>query len=257
MSRDYEAICGHLRQWLRARSDPVGLKLFDRKEEIESIPGLRRPATGVRFSMCQLIGQARWLGWTLGVVHDNVVGDSNCGGVMGINAPGAKYLDGSMFHDVWFATVEASQAHQAQMPRVPPRYEAVVASPLARGRLDPPDAVLVYATPGQMILLVNGLQHRNYFRVDFGVTGETACADSWGRGLATRQPSISIPCYAERRFGGVQDDELLMCLPIEALEEAITGLEWLSKRGIRYPVAPYGTQSDPAQAFQVNYAGKM
>ena len=113
-------------------------------------------------------------------------GDSNCGGVMGLNAPGEKYLDGSMFHNVWFATVEAAREHQAQMPRVPAgKYVGVVAAPLAKGRLDPPDAVLVYATPGQMILHVNALQHRNYVRCDFTVTGETACADSWGRGLAT------------------------------------------------------------------------
>jgi uncharacterized protein (DUF169 family) len=177
---------------------------------------------------------------------------------MGLNAPGEKYLNGSMFHNVWFATVEAAREHQAQMPRVPAgKYVGVVAAPLAKGRLDPPDAVLVYATPGQMILLINALQHRNYVRCDFTVTGETACADSWGRGLATGEPSVSIPCFAERRFGGVQDDELLVSLRMEHLLEIVVGLAWLSERGIRYPIAPYGAQCDPSAAFDVNYAGKM
>lgn len=255
---DYEAIVAALRERLRLRSDPLALKLFETKEAMDAVPGLRRPRDGVRFSMCQLIGQARWLGWTLGITHDNVAADSNCGGVMGLNAPGKKYLDGSMFHGVWFATVEAAREHQAQMPRVPAgRYVGVVAAPLAKGRLDPPDAVLVYATPGQMIILINALQHRRYARCDFTVTGETACADSWGRGLATGEPSVSIPCFAERRFGGVQDDELLVSLRVEHLQEIVTGLDWLSERGIRYPFAPYGTQCDPAAAFAVNYAGKM
>jgi uncharacterized protein (DUF169 family) len=137
------------------------------------------------------------------------------------------------------------------------KYQALVAAPLAKGRLDPPDAVLIYATPGQMMLLVNALQHRQYVRADFTVTGETACADSWGRGLKTGEPSISIPCYAERRFGGVQDDELLVSLKIEHLQEIVIGLEWLAQRGIRYPIPPYGTQCDPAKAFEVNYAGKL
>src|SRR5690606_20627132 len=225
---------------------------------MDAVPGLRRPTPGVQFSMCQLVGQARWLGWTLGVEHANVVADSNCGGDMGLNAPGDKYLNGSMFHDVWFATVEAAREHQAQMPRVPAgKYAGVVIAPLAKGRLDPPDTVLVYATPGQMILLVNALQHRQYFRCDFTVTGETACADSWGRGLQTGEPSISIPCFAERRFGGVQDDELLIALGMAHLDEVVRGLEWLGARGIRYPIPPYGVQNDPAAAFQVNYAGKM
>ena len=255
---DHAALAHELRTRLRLRSDPTALKLYESAEALDGIPGLRRPEPGVRFSMCQLLGQARWLGFTLGITHDNVMPDSNCGGVVGLNAPAPKYLDGSMFHGVWFATVEASREHQAQMPRVPPgRYQALVASPLAKGRLDPPDAVLVYATPGQMILLVNALQHRHYVRADFTVTGETACADSWGRGLKTGEPSISIPCFAERRFGGVQDDELLVSLRVEHLQEVLTGLDWLAQRGIRYPIPPYGPQCDPAKAFEVNYADKL
>jgi uncharacterized protein (DUF169 family) len=257
-AHDYEAIVSVLRERMRLRSDPLALKLFESAEAMEAVPGLRHPKPGVHFSMCQLIGQARWLGWTLGATHDNVVANSNCGGVMGLNEPGEKYLNGSMFHNVWFATVEAAREHQAQMPRVPAgKYVGVVAAPLAKGRLDPPDAVLVYASPGQMILLINALQHRNYVRCDFTVTGETACADSWGRGLATGEPSVSIPCFAERRFGGVQDDELLVSLRMEHLVEIVAGLAWLSERGIRYPIAPYGAQCDPSAAFDVNYAGKM
>ncbi len=255
---DYAQLADGLKTRLRLRADPIALKLFEQADALDGVAGLRRPEPGVRFSMCQLIGQVRWLGFTLGITHDNVMPNSNCGGVAGLNAPGPKYLDGSMFHGVWFATVEASREHQAQMPRVPAgRYQALVASPLAKGRLDPPDAVLVYATPGQMMLLVNGLQHRRYFRADFTVTGETACADSWGKGLSTGDVSISIPCYAERRFGGVQDDELLVSLRVEHLQEAIIGLDWLAQRGIRYPIPPYGPQCDPAKAFEVNYAGKL
>ncbi len=257
-AHDYETVSAALCKGLRLRSDPLALKLFETHEAMDAVTGLRRPKPGVRFSMCQLIGQARWLGWTLGATHDNVVADSNCGGVMGLNAPGEKYLDGRMFHNVWFATVEGARKHQAQMPRVPSgKYVGVVAAPLAKARLDPPDSVLVYATPGQMMLLINALQHRNYVRCDFTVTGETACADSWGRGLATGEPSVAIPCFAERRFGGVQDDELLIALRMEHLEEVVLGLDWLAARGIRYPIPPYGVQSDPTAAFEVNYAGKM
>ena len=255
---DYAKAAEDLKAKLRLRADPIALKLFESKEAMEAVRGIRRPEAGVRFSMCQLIGQVRWLGFTLGITHDNVMPDSNCGDVVGLNAPATKYLDGTMFKDVWFATVEASREHQAKMPRVPAgKYHALAASPLAKARLDPPDAVLVYATPGQMILLVNALQHRKYFRADFTVTGETACADSWGRGLSTGEPSISIPCFAERRFGGVQDDELLVSLRMEHVHEVLAGLDWLSQRGIRYPIPPYGPQCDPAPAFKVNYADKL
>jgi len=68
---------------------------------------------------------------------------------------------------------------------------------------------------------------------------------------------LAIPCFAERRFGGVQDDELLIALRVEHLQEVVTGLGWLAGNGIRYPIPPYGVQNDPAAAFQVSYAGKL
>ena len=86
-------------------------------------------------------------------------------------------------------------------------------APLAGGRLDPPDIALFYATPGAMIYFINSLQWSGYKRFDWSIVGESACADSWGRALKTRQPSLSIPYFAERRYGGVLDDELLMALP--------------------------------------------
>ena len=62
--------------------------------------------------------------------------------------------------------------------------------------------------------------------------------------LSTGEPSLSLPCYAERRYGGVPDEEMLMALPPRYLPVAIDGLKALSKTGIRYPIAPYGIQND-------------
>jgi uncharacterized protein (DUF169 family) len=133
------------------------------------------------------------------------------------------------------------------------RYQAMAVSPLAAGRLDPPDICLIYATPGQMILFINGLQWRGYRKFDWSVVGETACADSWGRALATGEPSLSLPCYAERRYGGVPDEEMLMALPPRYLPVAIEGLKALSKTGIRYPIAPYGIQNDVRAGLFAGY----
>ena len=69
------------------------------------------------------------------------------------------------------------------------QYQAMAVSPLASGRLNPPDICLVYATPGQMIILINGLQYTGYKKFEWGVVGETACADSWGRALKTGEPA--------------------------------------------------------------------
>ena len=115
---------------------------------------------------------------------------------------------------VWYGTAEDAAAHQAAMDVVPfGEYEAMAVSPLASGRLNPPDICLIYATPAQMIIFINGLQWTGYKKLEFGCVGESACADSWGKALATGEPSLSIPCFAERRYGGVMEDELLMAIP--------------------------------------------
>jgi uncharacterized protein (DUF169 family) len=126
-------------------------------------------------------------------------------------------------------------------------------SPLESGRLDPPDICLIYATPGQMIILINGLQWRGYRKFDWSVVGETACADSWGRALATGEPSLSLPCFAERRYGGVPDEEMLMALPPRDLATAIEGMTALSRNGLRYPIAPYGIQNDVRAGMWASY----
>jgi uncharacterized protein (DUF169 family) len=243
-----------LTELLRLRTLPIGMKLFEDPAALDSIPGLRRPKQGAHFSTCQLVTQARVAGFTLGIVHDNLRPFSNCGGIIGLNKPDDSYLSGERMAGVWFENQEAAHAHQEHMPRVPHgRYHALVAAPLRSARLDPPDICLFYGTPGQMILFINGLQCKTYQRYDFSITGESACADSWGHALATRQTSLSIPCYAERRYGGVADDEMLMALPPAELARAITGLKGLAKAGLRYPIPPYGAFADPGEGMAKSY----
>lgn len=107
-----------------------------------------------------------------------------------------------------------------------------------------------------MIYFINGLQWSGYKKFDWSVVGESACADSWGRALNTRQPSLSIPCFAERRYGGVLDDEMLMALPPHQLDQAIAGMDALAQNGFRYPFPQYGIQQDVRDGMAVSYPAR-
>jgi uncharacterized protein (DUF169 family) len=256
-AKELSDIAEQLTQLLRLRTFPIGMKLFEDAEAMAAVPGLRRPPAGKKFTTCQLVTQSRMAGFTLGITHDNVPGFSNCGGIIGLNEPSDLYLSGRKMEGVWFQNREASAAHQAEMPRVPAgKYHGLAVSPLRSARLDPPDVCLFYGNPAQMILFINGLQWKHYRRYNFSITGESACADSWGHALKTGEVSLSIPCYAERRYGGVVDDEMLMALPPSELARAVEGLQGLAKSGLRYPIMPYGPQSDPAEGMARSYAGK-
>jgi uncharacterized protein (DUF169 family) len=251
-SIDLSAAAATLERLLRLRTIPFGMKLFETVEAMQAVPKIRRPQ-GTVHTMDQIVAQAARLGWTVGVTTQDLVGDQ-CRSVVGIGGQDDKWRSGQHMKGVWFATLEDAGRHQAAMNVVPlGKYAAVAVSPLASGRLDPPDIALFYATPGAMIYFISGLQWSGYRRFDWSVVGESACADSWGRALKTREPSLSIPCFAERRYGGVLDDEMLMALPPELLAKAIAGMEALAKNGFRYPFAQYGIQQDVRAGMAVSY----
>jgi uncharacterized protein (DUF169 family) len=249
---DCKTIAADLERLLRLRSIPFGMKLFAQRAEMEAIPKIRRPKGSVH-TLDQIVAQAARLGWTVGITTEDLVGDQ-CRSVVGLGGQDEKWYSGQHMKGVWFATLEDAGKHQAAMNVVPRgKYEALAVAPLASGRLDPPDIALFYATPGAMIYFINGLQWSGYKRFDWSCVGESACADSWGRALTTRSPSLSIPCFAERRYGGVLDDEMLMALPPEDIVKAITGMEALAKNGFRYPFPQYGIQQDVRAGMAVSY----
>lgn len=248
---DWPDLVADLNQLLRLKTTPIGMKMFASVEEMESIPRIRRPKD--IHTADQIVGMASRLNFTVGITNDDLVGDQ-CGAVLGLRPRDDEWLSGKRMAGVWFETIEDASIHQHAMTTVPDdRFVAMAVSPLVTGRLSPPDICLIYANPAQMILLINGLQWSGYKNFSWGCVGESSCADSWGRALSLGEPSVSIPCFAERRYGGVQDDELLMATPPSFLPKAIAGLKALSGNGLRYPIPPYGVQQDVRAGMGVSY----
>jgi uncharacterized protein (DUF169 family) len=167
---DYPRTAADLDRLLRLRSIPFGMKLFASVAEMEAIPKIRRPKAV--HTTDQIVAQAARLGWTVGITGDDLVG-AQCRAVVGLGPQDPEWRSGRHMAGVWYATVEDAGRHQAAMHVVPSgTWRALAVSPLASGRLDPPDIVLFYATPGAMIYFVNGLQWSGYKRFDWRVVGE-------------------------------------------------------------------------------------
>ena len=239
---DGAKVVDDLNRLLRLRTTPIGMKLFATQEDMQAIPKIRRPKD--IHTTDQIVGQASRNGWTVGITEEDLVG-AQCSTVIGLHPRSEEWLSGDRMNGVWYGSPEDAAAHQNAMDVVPfGDFEAMAVSPLASGRLNPPDICLIYATPAQMIIFINGLQWTGYKKLEFSCVGESACADSWGRALSTGEPSLSLPCFAERRYGGVMEDELLMAIPPHFLPKVVQGLEALDKNGLRYPIANYGVNND-------------
>ena len=249
---DGPEIVNNLNKYLRLRTTPIGMKLFKTVNDMESIERIRRPKD--IHTTDQIVGQAARNGWTVGVTVEDLVG-AQCSTVIGLHPRDPEWLSGDRMAGVWYADQAEASAHQEAMDVVKyGKFEAMAVSPLGSGRLNPPDICLIYATPAQMILFINGLQWTGYKKLEWGCVGESACADSWGRALSTGEPSLSIPCFAERRYGGVMEDELLMAIPPHFLPKTIQGLDALSRNGLRYPIPQYGVNNDVRAGMGVSYS---
>src|SRR6266403_4360185 len=150
---DFAAIVDGLNRYLRLRSIPIGMKLYETVEAMEAIPKIRRPRA--KHTTDQIVAQARQLGWTVGITMDDLIG-AQCGAVIGLHPQDEEWLSGHRMAGVWFKTQADASLHQHAMDCVPfGRYHAMAVAPLTSGRLDRPDICLIYGTPGQMIFFIN------------------------------------------------------------------------------------------------------
>jgi len=85
--------------------------------------------------------------------------------------------------------------------------------------------------------------------------GESSCSDAIARCYLTGKPSLTIPCYGERRYGHAQDEDLVMAIPAAMMGKALRGLEVLYRRGIRYPISYAGAELDVTKGFPAAYGG--
>lgn len=249
-TRDWEQPIRRMERLLRLKSFPVAFKLLENKEALSEIPFVRRVKT--KSTLCQMINLARNFDWTVGAEVDDFM-SVVCSSIIGLADTPDYMKDGTFRSIVWTQSRADAKKYEAAIPRLPlDRYEAVALAPLVYNPFDP-DIVLIYANPAQMILLINALQFENYEVMQFFCVGESSCSDVIARCYLDGKPSMSIPCYGERRYGHAQDDELVMAIPAAMMDKALRGLEALYRRGIRYPISYAGAESDVTRAFPAAY----
>jgi dephospho-CoA kinase len=249
---DWEKLVRRMELLMRLKSFPIALKLLEKKEALAQIPFLRRPE-GKR-TLCQLITVVRNSDWTVGADLGDFLSPM-CPSIIGLTDTPEIYKDGTFRSIVWVRTKEDGRRYEASIPRLPlGKFEAIALAPLVYRPFDP-DMVLIYANPAQMMLLINALQFEDYEVMQFFCVGESSCSDAIARCYLTGKPSLTIPCYGERRYGHAQDEDLVIAVPAVMMEKALRGLEALYRRGIRYPISYAGAEQDQSAAFPMAYGG--
>ena len=249
-TRDWEHPIRRLERLMRLKSFPVAFKMLENKKALSDIPFVRRVKN--KSTLCQMINLVRNFDWTVGADLDDFM-SVVCSSIIGLSDTPDYMKDGTFRSIVWTKSRADAKKYEAAIPRLPfGKYEAVAMAPLVYNPFDP-DIILIYANPAQMILLINALQFEDYEVMQFFCVGESSCSDVIARCYRDNKPSMSIPCYGERRYGHAQDDELVMAIPVAMFDKALRGLEALYKRGIRYPISYAGAETDVHPAFPAAY----
>ncbi len=247
---NWKEIDQKLQEHLRLRTLPLAFTFLEGKSELEKIDKLRRPKHQIFF--CQMVTTARTFGMTMGAVEEDFYSPA-CAGMLGLSERPDYVMDGRFKGVFWVEHQKDGQKCESLFPTIPGKKgKAVALAPLKQGKFDP-ELVLLYGTPAQMIIAVNALQWKDYQVMQFHCVGEGACSDLFARCYVEKKPQLSLPCYGERTYGHVAEDELAMALPAESVGKIIEGLEGLAGKGIRYPIPPAGALADMRPAIPKAY----
>src|SRR3982074_707163 len=147
---DFPGMITEMNGLLRLKTTVIGMKMFARVDEMEAIPKIRRP-TAVH-TTDQIVSMASRLGWTVGITADDLVG-AQCRAVIGLAPQDEKWLAGQSYVGVWHENAEDARKRQEALDVVAyGQYQALVVSPLASGRPNPPATRPVSAPPGARIV---------------------------------------------------------------------------------------------------------
>lgn len=246
----WSKISEELKSILRLKTEPVAFRRLEKAEELDEIKNVMRVKRG--FTYCQVPFLVRVMGQTIGITKQDPIGD-RCTRLNGLRPGTEKSMqaEAQMLSKTWFGSPEDALRQQQETPRVPVA-EAIVNAPLCKEKFEP-DVVSIYGNPAQIMMLLCGLQKEKYERFQFHFIGEGACADSLAQCYVTGKPALAIPCFGERSMGQVMDDEIVIAVPPQELERAISGMKKLAKIGFKYPISYIGGLTDPMSVLTQFY----
>lgn len=249
MKYAWTEIVERLNKALRIHYTPIGIQVFKNMESMEQIPNLRHPKH--LHTPCQIVSQAIHLGFTIGFTAEDIVNE-NCAATIGLLSQNEEFRSGKIFAGGWFATPEDAAAHHGILTEVQKPFVGVVASPLAKGRIEP-DVCLMVLQPGEAFMLLQGFIRHDYKPIPLYFTGESSCSMHWVKTYQTGEIGMTLPCFAEMRFAGYPPSVVNLTMCPSDLVKALEGIEELDKCGFRYPVADYAVQMDVREGIGASY----
>lgn len=207
---------------LKLKTSPVAVKLVSKGGEIPA--GIRK--VDEIMTHCQFVDRVRRTGeefYTSGNEHMCKIGS----GTLGLNEIPPDVPTGESYYREYglFSTQAAARRTVEKIPILPPNStDAVIYSPLEKASFVP-DVVVFICNPKQIMILTQAYMYKNGGRLETSFVGtQSLCAEGVVQTYKEGKIGISVGCLGSRTVAKMEDEELVMGIPVELMADVVTGL---------------------------------
>ena len=208
---------------LKLKTSPVAVKLVSKEGEIPV--GIKK--VGEVMTHCQFVDRVRRTGeefYTLGEDHLCKIGS----GTLGLNEIPPEVPSGESYYKEFelFSTQGAARRTAEKMPILPPNStEVVMYSPLEKTSFVP-DVVVFICNPKQIMILTQAYMYKNGGRLETSFVGtQSLCAEGVVQTYKEGKIGIGVGCLGSRIYSKMEDEEMIMGIPVELLADVVSGLK--------------------------------
>lgn len=210
-------------EYLQLITSPVAVKLISKGREIPA--GINRVDLGM--THCQFVDRVRRTGeefYTLGEDQLCKIG----AGTMGLNEIPPEVFSGESYYKEFklFSTQGAARRTVEKIPVLPPdSVESVMYSPLEEASFVP-DVVVFICNPKQVMLLTQAYMYKAGGRFETSFAGaQSLCSESVVQVYKEGRVGVSVGCIGSRGSTEMEDEEMLMGIPVELMADVVSGLK--------------------------------
>jgi uncharacterized protein (DUF169 family) len=246
---DYKEYGEELERRLKVKSFPLAVKLLENEDDVPSSAYRPLRDSGYHLDLCQAFQISRREGRTVAMLKEDmwcfepVVG-------YGLEEPPEDFMAGHNRYPRDVGTLEAGRHYAEEFPRFAVgAYVGVVSAPLKSTSFKP-DLVMIYCDSEQVNLLLLAREYKEGYNLKCALSSHAACVYAVVPAITTGQCQVAIPCRGDRWVAMAESDELIFSVPLERLEDLITGLRHVETTGSKLP---HGRAIQPESEMSEEY----
>jgi uncharacterized protein (DUF169 family) len=221
---NYQDTSNTIKEILKLETSPVSVKLFENEEEAKSI--LEKTESIMH---CQAIITAS-KGYSF-YGSGTEIGCQIGAGILGLNEISEDTLNGTKFNQMNVtSTQENGKKLIDSVPKYDKRIEAIGYMPLEKTKIKP-DVIVIIAKPRQIFDLIRANAYPEGKKMDNSVGGtQSLCGDIVINSIITNEAHISFGCMGSHMATELQEDQVIIGIPISKLEEITNSLKIQNQR---------------------------